>query len=264
VGSARVVTEPHRLAPAFYAPKPGGSRRGWRGRRGRWRDWWLVLHPPYTLWHLAYVVIGACLAPDVDGARLAATVVAFFLAVGVGAHALDELHGRPLRTSISRRALIGAAAASLTGAVALGVAGVAEVGPGLVVFIVVGVVLAVVYNLELFGGALHNDTTFAAAWGSFPVLTAYYAQAETLALPAVVAAGSAFGLSRAQRQLSSRARELRRKVATLDGAVTFHDGRSQPIDVATVLAPLESALKSLAAGIVALAVAMALFRFRRG
>lgn len=256
MGAASVVTARHRLAPAFYAPRPGAPRRGWR-------DWWLVLHPPYTLWHLSYVVIGACLAPDVDGVRLTATLAAFFLAVGVGAHALDELHGRPLRTSIPRRVLIGAATVSLAGAVALGVAGVAKVGLGLIGFIAVGVVLAVAYNLELLGGALHNDTTFAAAWGSFPVLTAYYAQAETLALPAVFGAGAAFGLSRAQRALSSQARELRRKVDALDGTVTFHDGRTRRLDVATVLAPLEAALKSLAAGIVALAIAMALFRFRR-
>ena len=28
--------------PAFYAAAPGG-----------WRDWWTLLHPPYTAWHLA-------------------------------------------------------------------------------------------------------------------------------------------------------------------------------------------------------------------
>ena len=26
---------------------------------GGWRDWWTLLHPPYTAWHLSYVVIGA-------------------------------------------------------------------------------------------------------------------------------------------------------------------------------------------------------------
>ena len=60
----------------------------------------MLLHPPYTLWHLSYVAIGATLAPRFDGGRLVATLLAFFLAVGVCAHALDELHGRPLRTTI--------------------------------------------------------------------------------------------------------------------------------------------------------------------
>ena len=60
------------VRPAFYA-----------ARRGGWRDWWTILHPPYTAWHLSYVVIGATLAPHTDGAKLAATALAFFLAVGV-------------------------------------------------------------------------------------------------------------------------------------------------------------------------------------
>ena len=145
----------------------------------------MLLHPPYTLWHLSYVAIGATIAPRFDGGRLVATLVAFFLAVGVCAHALDELHGRPLRTAIPGWLLVAAAAASLAGAVALGIVGMARVGPGLAVFIVVGVALTVGYNLELLGGRLHNDVTFAAAWGAFPVLTAYYAQAETLRLPAL-------------------------------------------------------------------------------
>ena len=35
-------------------------------------------------------------------------------------------------------------------------------------------------NLEWFGGLVHTDFGFAAAWGAFPVLTAYVAQAEGL------------------------------------------------------------------------------------
>ena len=152
------------LAPAFYATSTTPTRAAWA-------DWWVLLHPPYTLWHLSYVAIGATIAPRFDGGRLAATLVAFFLAVGVCAHNLDELHGRPLRTTIPGWLLVGTAVASLAGAVALGVVGIARVGPGLVVFIVAGVVLTCGYNLELFGGRLHNDVTFAAAWGAFPVLT---------------------------------------------------------------------------------------------
>src|SRR5437899_2392004 len=55
------------LGPAYYATRA----RGWR------RDVWAVLHPPYTAWHLSYVVIGAGLAPSLDVTRLAATVRAF-------------------------------------------------------------------------------------------------------------------------------------------------------------------------------------------
>src|SRR5207248_6073756 len=94
--------------PAFYALERGG-----------WRDYVTLLHPPYTLWHLSYVAIGAGLAPKIDGTRLGATFAAFALALGVGAHALDELRGRPLRTEIPAAALIGLAAASIGGAAAI-------------------------------------------------------------------------------------------------------------------------------------------------
>src|ERR1019366_10606655 len=116
--------------PAYYAARPGG-----------WRDWWTLLHPPYTAWHLAYVVIGACLAPRVSLSALVATLLAFFFAVGLAAHALDELNGRPLRTHIPPWALVAVSVVSLAGAVGLGIAGIVQVGVALVPFIVVGPVL---------------------------------------------------------------------------------------------------------------------------
>lgn len=243
------------LAPAFYA----GDRR-----RGTWADWWVLLHPPYTLWHLGYVAIGAALAPQFDAGRLVATLLAFALAVGVGAHALDELHGRPLRTRIPAWQLIAAAAISLLGAVAIGVVGVGRIGPWLLLFIAVGAVLACGYNLELIGGRLHNDMTFALAWGAFPVLTAYYAQAERLGWPAFVAAAGAYWLSNAQRALSTPARTLRRRIARIEGRVVMVDGDEHPIDAGSLLAPLETALKAMAGAVVAIAVALVIARVQHG
>jgi len=166
-----------RERPAFYAL--GGGRVG---------DAVTLLHPPYTAWHLSYAVIGAALAPRVQTSRLIATVLAFFLAVGLAAHALDELRGRPLRTRISSPALVTVVIVGLAGALALGVAGVARVGWTLIPFMVAGPVLVIAYNAELFGGAMHTDFGFAAGWGAFPVLTAYVAQTGTLAVAPVLAA----------------------------------------------------------------------------
>lgn len=213
------------------------------------------------MWHLSYVAIGACLAPRVDGGRLTATLLAFGLAVGVSAHTLDELHGRPLRTAIPSGVLVVAAIVSLVGAVTLGIVGIVKVGAGLVVFIVIGVVLVVGYSLELLGGRLHNEFVFAAAWGAFPVLTSYYAQTESLGVPVVVAAVSACALSFAQRSLSTPARTLRRDVASVATTVTYRDGRNVSLTADSLLVPLESALKAMAFGIVALAVALIVFRF---
>jgi hypothetical protein len=242
---------PSQERPAFYAARPGG-----------WRDWWTLLHPPYTAWHLAYVVIGACLAPVVNTTRLLATLLAFFLAVGVAAHALDEMHGRPLRTRIPTPALVSAAVIGLGGALILGLAGVVQVGWVLVPFLVAGPLFVVGYNFEVFGGLIHNDVGFAATWGAFPVLTAYVAQNGTLALAPILAAAGALGLSLAQRALSTPARMLRRRAVGATGVVSLADGTQQAIGRSTLLAPLERALRATAWAVVLLAAAFAVARLR--
>jgi hypothetical protein len=235
--------------PAFYA-----------ARQGRLRDWWTLLHPPYTAWHLSYVVIGAALAPKVKLAPLVATLVAFFLAVGLAAHALDELHGRPLRTKIPGPVLVAVTIAGLAGAVGLGVAGVLRVGWVLIPFMLAGPLLVVAYNAELFGGLVHTDAGFAAAWGAFPLLTSYVAQTGALSAGSLLAAGAAFALSAAQRSLSTPARLLRRRTAGVTGIVTLADGSTIALDSGRLLQPLEQALRALSWSIVLLAAALAIAR----
>lgn len=234
---------------AYYAARPGG-----------WRDWWTLLHPPYTAWHLAYVVIGACLAPVINATRLIATLLAFFFAVGLAAHALDELHGRPLRTRIPSGALVVVAGVGLAGSIALGVVGIAQVGWALVPFLVVGPILVVAYNFELFGGVIHNDVGFAASWGAFPVLTAYVAQTGRLAVAPLIAAVGAAALSAAQRALSTPARLLRRQSADVVGTIALTDGGMIPVDRPVLLAPLEQALGAMSWAVILLAAALAIDR----
>ena len=235
--------------PAFYA-----------ARSGRLRDWWTLLHPPYTAWHLSYVVIGAALAPHVTLVPLVATLIAFFLAVGIAAHALDEYHGRPLRTQIPGAVLIAAATLGLAGALALGVAGVLRVGWALIPFLLIGPLLVIAYNAELFGGIVHTDAGFAAAWGAFPLLTSYVAQTGRLSVSSVLAAGAAFGLSAAQRSLSTPARLIRRRTSSVTGTMTLASGDTLTIDADRLLQPLEGALRATSWSLVLLAAALAIAR----
>lgn len=237
------------LRPAFYAA--GGEG---------WRQWWTILHPPYTAWHLAYVVIGASLAPSVALTPLLAAVGAFLLAVGVAAHALDELHGRPLRTTISSSTLAGATATGLAGAAALGALGLVRDGWVLVPFMVAGPLLVVGYNAEIFDGLFHTDAWFAASWGAFPVLTAYVAETRTLAVAPVLAALAAFALSLGQRHLSTSARTVRRHVVLVEGTMRLDDGTTRPIDAASLLRPNEQALRALSWGVVLVAASLATAR----
>ena len=237
------------MRPAFYALAAGG-----------WRDYVTLLHLPYTAWHLGYVTIGAALAPELDGARLAWGLLAFFLALGVGAHALDELNGRPLRTRIPDRVLVSLAAASLAAAAAIGVVAAFAWNLWLLAFVAAGIVLALAYNLELFGGRFHGDRPFALAWGAFPVLTGYFAAAGTLRLEALLAAVFAIALSTEQRVLSNRVRRVRRAAESVSGEIVYADGRRERLDADALVAAPERALQATALAVVALAAALAVAR----
>ena len=234
--------------PAFYSVGRG---------RGGVRDWVTLLHPPYTAWHLSYVAIGAALAPHFVPWRMEGTLVAFLLAVGVGAHAFDELSGHPLRTGIRDSALVLAAVFGVTVPV---VTGLVWAGWRLLPFVVVGVVLVAGYNLEPFDGLLHNGVVFALGWGAFPVLVGYYTQGFAFGRAVLPAATAAFALSWAQRALSLPVRTLRRRSTSVQGTVLLSDGRMVDLDRSSLVAPAERALRALSAGMVLLATSVVVSR----
>ena len=238
------------MRPAFYAL-----------RRGGWRDYVTLLHAPYTAWHLSYVVVGGCLVAEVSWGRLGLTVLAFFLAMGIGAHALDELAGRPLQTAIPGAVLVALAVVSVVAACAIGLAVAVGFSLWILPLIAIGAFLVPAYNLELFGGRFHSDLWFALAWGAFPVVTGAVACAGTVRAATVIAAVWATVLSLAQRRLSTPVqakppggrRRDRRARARRTAAGRRSRGR------ALVEAP-EAALKLLAAATILIAAALVAFR----
>lgn len=237
------------MRPAFYALRPGG-----------WRDYVTLLHPPYTVWHLSYVVVGGCLAPSVPWGRLGLTVLAFALAMGVGAHALDELRGRPLATEIPGRVLVALAVVSVSAACAIGIGVATRTTLWLIAFVAIGAYLVPAYNLELAGGRFHSNLWFALAWGAFPVLTAYVACAERVRVEAVLAAAWATALSLAQRRLSTAMRRLRREVRDVRGEIELTDGTLEPLTRVVIAAPAEAALRLLAVSTVLAAATLVALR----
>jgi len=235
--------------PAFYALATGG-----------WRDYVTLLHPPYTLWHLSYVVIGAALAPELPVNRLLWGVTAFALALGVGAHALDELNGRPLRTAIPDSVLIALAVVSTGAATAIGIGAAIAWTPWLIPFVAFGALLVPVYSLELFRGRFHSDVWFALGWGSFPVLTAYVGAAETLRPEALLAAAFAACVSIAQRRLSTQVRNVRRRTSAVSGTISYRDGREEAIEAGTLTRAPEAALRALTFAVLTLAATLLALR----
>ena len=247
--SPRNTVSQGRVAPAFYALSSGGLR-----------DYLTLLHPPYTAWHLSYVVVGACLATVVDWWVLGFTVLAFALAMGIGAHALDELNGRPLRTSIPSRVLVGLAVLSVASAAVLGVVVAFEETLWILPLVAIGAALVPVYNLELLGGRIHTDVGFGLAWGAFPLVTAYVAQTGAFRVETALAATWATLLSLAQRRLSHQARRLRRQTADVDGRLVLEDGTLEPHMRVTLLEAPQAALRQRAAATGVLAASLLALR----
>jgi hypothetical protein len=235
--------------PAFYALSPGG-----------WRDLATILHPPYTAWHLSYVAIGAALAPTFVLWRMCAALGAFLLALGVACHALDELAGRPLGTQLSRTALIALAVTGLGGAVAIGIVAATIISFWLLPFVAVGAFLALAYNLELFGGRFHTDLWFAVAWGCFPAFTGWFVEAVDVRAQGVLVALACGLISLAQRRLSTPARDLRRRTASVTGRQLLRSGEVRELDQQRLLAPLEGALQAMWMAMVLLAAAFVVER----
>ena len=219
------------LAPAFYAAREGG-----------WRDYWTLLHPPYTVWHLSYVLLGAAISPAPDPRIVAGALVAFGLAVGVAAHAFDELKGRPLRTGIPSPVLVALGTAALLVAVGLGLVAATMLGPAFLVFVAGGAAIVLLYAFE--APLVHTDLGFAIGWGAFPVVTAAYATGAHPG-PTALAALAALLLSLAQRRLSTRARSIRRRAVAVSGEITYSDGSREPIDADALISAPEAALSVL-------------------
>ena len=238
-------------APAFYAVAPGGA----------WKDYLNLLHLPYTGWHLSYVVMGAAIAPAIHLDRLLATLLAFFLAVGIAAHALDELNGRPLRTKIPQSVLTSLAVFSLGGAVALGILGGLAVTLWIFPFVAFGGFIVVAYNSGLWKDRFHSDIWFAVAWGGFPPLTAYWVQAESLTASACLVAAGCFAFSLAQRALSTQVRNIRRRTIRLEGSLETTDGTVLRLERAVIIAAPERALGLMSVTAVVLAAGVLVARY---
>ena len=238
------------VRPSFYALGTGG-----------WRDFVTILHIPYTAWHLSYVVLGAASAPVLHADRLAGLTLAFFLAVGLGAHALDEAKGRPLGTQKSSAMLIAIGLSSLAGAAVIGILAIVMISVWAIPFVAFGVFITLAYNMEWFGGRFHTDVWFGLAWGAFPALTAYWANAERIDATAVLIAGACFGLSMAQRSLSKYAKTLRRNTVSIEGRIKLKNGNTENLSLENLIVAPERTLKLLSLSIPLLAVAWLIARW---
>lgn len=176
-------------------------------------EFWTMLHPPYTLMVFSFVVMGGAISPRLSVLVLLATLAAYFLGLGIGAHFLDQIRGMGSRyvRHWSDRALWVIGLAGVAGGIVVGVAGaILVVGPGLLVLVGVQAACAVGYPLApLFRGVLHRDSVFAISWGSLPFLTSYYAQSGSITIFAILFSAALAGVAVAEIRISRVSRGQR-------------------------------------------------------
>jgi len=205
-----------------------------------------LLFLPYTGMVLSFAVIGSMLAPVPRWDRVGAIVLIYFLALGIGAHALDALGSRgdkPWGHAFAPAQLWALAAASLAAAYAIGIWYMLDDAPLLWPIAIAEGFFVLAYNLEWFGGRFHRDAWFALSWGALPVLAGYVLQTNALS-PAALAVAAAMGaLSLVEIKASRPYKALKRA------------GRA-----GAEVERLEMILKCLSLGVIALGAGLALWR----
>ena len=211
-----------------------------------------LLFLPYTGMVLAYTVIGSMLAHQVLWERVGAIVVAYFFALGVGAHALDAVgsgDSRPWGEVWTRRQLWVLAIGSLVIAYAIGGYYMLTATPLLWLIAIPEGFFVFAYNLEWWRGRFHTDGWFALSWGTLPVLAGYILQTNCITTASVVVAAAMGLLSYVEITVSRPYKALKR---VPDGLLD--DARR------TEMARGERILKSLSLGVILLGVGMMLWR----
>ncbi len=211
-----------------------------------------LLFLPYTGMVLSFVVIGSMLAETIHWDRVAAIVVIYFLALGIGAHALDALGSqaiKPWGAVFSKRQLWAVAAGSVMLAYAIGLYYIVRYAPLLGVIAVMEGFFLLAYNLEWFRGRFHTNAWFAFSWGFLPVLAGYVIQTNSISPAIVLVAAAMAALSLVEINASRPYKALKRST---DGHTV--EGRAQA-------AQFEVILKSVSLGVILLGTALLTWRW---
>lgn len=205
-----------------------------------------LLFLPYTGMVLSFTVIGSMLAPAIHWDRVGAIVLIYFLALGIGAHALDALGSRgakPWGRVFTPMQLWALAAVSLVAAYAIGIWYMVRYAQLLWPIAIAEGFFLLAYNLEWFEGRFHRDSWFALSWGALPVLAGYVLQTNAISASALLVAAAMGALSLVEIKASRPYKELKRRMAD-----------------ATQAARLEAILKWLSGGVITLAAGLLAFR----
>ncbi len=211
-----------------------------------------LLFLPYTGMVLTYAVIGSMMADHIHWNRVWAIVVIYFLALGIGGHALDALGSKGLKPwgrILSERGLLILAITSITGAYTIGIYYMVLYTPLLWLIAIPEGFFLLAYNLEWFNGRFHTDGWFALSWGSLPVLAGYILQTNQVSFASLLVAASMGLLSLVEIKASRPYKKMKRELHTNGKTI-----ESEQIQW------LEAILKSISLGIILLGAGILVWR----
>jgi hypothetical protein len=215
-----------------------------------------LLFLPYTGMVLAFTMIGSMMAERIHWDRVGAIALIYFLALGIGAHALDAIGSKgvkPWGALLPRRPLMMLAASSIVIAYGIGLYYIVLYVPLLLFIAVPEGFFLLAYNLEWFEGRFHTDGWFAVSWGVLPVLAGYMIQTNRLSVAVLIVAIAMGLLSLVEIKASRPYKALKRHLATSEAGAD----REQR----ATMQQFELILKSLSLGVMLLGVGLISWRF---
>ena len=144
-----------------------------------------ILFLPYTGMVVAFAAWGS-LVVDYSVERLGAICLLYFLALGISAHCLDAVGSKTKPWGfLSKKKLWIISMITLSGAILIGFHYAFLDSPLLIPIGIVEIFFLVSYNLELFNGKFHNNSSFVLSWGVLPVLAGTIIQINSITLESV-------------------------------------------------------------------------------
>ncbi len=173
-----------------------------------------MLFLPYTGMCISFTIIGSMLSESIAWDRVLSIFIIYFLALGVSAHAADNLGSKKIKpwgnyfsTFELRLMVIGGLSVSYI----LGIYYIITFVPLLLIIAIIEGFFLFAYNFELFNGLFHNNFWFAVSWGALPLLAGFVIQTNSISVLSLISSMMAFLVAYIEIRISRKYKELKRK-----------------------------------------------------
>lgn len=171
-----------------------------------------MLFLPYTGMCISFSIVGSLLSPTtIMWDRIVAIVIIYFAALGISAHAADNMGSKkkPWGDLFSNLELLIMLVCGLVVAYAIGAYYIIFYVPLLLPIAILEGFFLFAYNYEIWNGSFHNNIWFAISWGSLPLLAGYVMQTNSISYVPLLISTAAFLISYIEIKLSRRYKEFR-------------------------------------------------------